>query len=81
VEAWEAAISELVRPVIAAHAGVIAYVAKPLADERLMSERRVAELFYFARKLYGMRSGPLMGPAWRARLEAALTRSRMTLTR
>jgi hypothetical protein len=49
VEAWEAAIGALVRPMIAAHEGVISYVAKTLADERSMSERRAMELFGVAR--------------------------------
>jgi hypothetical protein len=77
VEAWQAVLEELVRPVIAAHDGVIAYVAKALADERLLQEGRVRELFTFAGKLYGMQPGPLLGPAWRARLEAALARHRV----
>jgi hypothetical protein len=81
VKAWEAAIGELVRPMIAAHDRIIAYVAKTLADERWMGERRVAELFHLARQLWGIQPGPLLRPAWRVGLEAALTQSRRTMTR
>jgi hypothetical protein len=80
VEAWEAAIGEMVRPAITAHERVIAYVARTLADERSMGERRAMELFGVARKLWGIQPGPLVGPSWRARLEAALTRHRTTRT-
>jgi hypothetical protein len=72
--AWEKAVEEMLIPTIAAHKGVISYVAQYLADERSMNERRAAEIFGTAKRLWGIKPGPLLTPSWQTKLEAALTR-------
>jgi hypothetical protein len=78
VAAWEKALGETAREVIAAHEPVIAYVARVLADEWSMGERRAMELFGVARKLWELQPGPLADPFWRVRIEAAVKRYQIT---
>jgi hypothetical protein len=72
--AWEKAIEGMLIPLITSHRGVISYVAGYLSDERSLNERRAMEIFGTAKRLWGIKPGPLLTPSWQTTLEAALTR-------
>jgi hypothetical protein len=69
---WQRAVEELLIPLVTSHKGVISYVARYLEDERSMNERRAMEIFGTAKRLWGIKPGPLMTPSWQAKLEARL---------
>jgi hypothetical protein len=50
--------------------GIELHVHRVRADQL----RRAMEIFGMAKRLWGIKPGPLVAPSWQAKLEAALTR-------